>query len=106
MLVVSGFILWIGCLLVYVASPHQKLLERSLSKVVSYPVFITLIIISWLGFSQEHTPVIAGLVVLVLMMVMWPVIVFMVSHIKSQFMPYLVGGGLFFSLLSLLGTTT
>lgn len=103
MLMISSFILWIGCLLVYISSPQQKLLPTPISKVVSYPIFLVLVLTSWFALSQEYSGVIAAIVALSLIMVMWPTSVFIVGQIKPRAIPYIVSGTVFFSLLSVMG---
>jgi|GEM_PF-5690079 len=113
MLAISSFTLWIGCLLVYVSSPNQKLLKsplfskilvsKPLFKIILYSLFSVLATISWWGMAQVYTYFIAALVVLSLIMVMWTCTVFILGHIKTSFISYFISGGIFFSILALLG---
>lgn len=103
MLMISSFTLWLGCLLVYVSSPQQKLLQVPFTKVVTYPIFFISIVVSWFALTQEYSGVIAAIVVSVLIMVMWLISVFTAGQIKPRFIPYMASGAIFFSLLSEMG---
>ena len=102
-MLISSAVLWIGCLLVYLSSPNQKLLNQSLAKKITYWLFGLCIIVSWFFLLPEYSGVIAGLVMLTQAMVMWPSTVFILSHTKPTLPIYVAGGTLFFASLSLLG---
>lgn len=100
---VSSVLLWIGCVFVYLASPHQKLIEKSFTRKVSYSAFIALVIGSWIGFSQVYSLLTSALLVLALIMVMWAITILVLGHIKIKLIPYLVGGSVVSLLLAQLG---
>jgi len=86
-----------------VSSPQQKLLHTRVTKIVSYPIFFITVLTSWFALSQEYSGPIAAIVALSLIMVMWPTSVFTAGQIKPRFIPYMVSGAIFFSLLSMMG---
>lgn len=99
----SSILLWIGCVFVYLASPHQKLITKPYPQKISYSVFIVLVICSWVGFSQVYSMLISALFVLTLIMVMWGITVFLLGHIKIKLISYLIGGSVISLLLTQLG---
>lgn len=102
-MLISSAVLWIGCLLVYLSSPNQKLLNQYLPQKITYWLFGLCIIVSWVLLLPEYSGVIAGLVMLAQVMIMWPCTVFILSHTKPSLPLYVIGGTVFFSSLSLLG---
>jgi len=102
-MLISSAVLWIGCLFVYISSPNQKILKKPLPKKITYPIFIIGVVMSVFLLLPEYSLIISSLVVLIQIMVMWTSTVFILGHIKPGFISYLIGGALFFSLLSLLG---
>lgn len=105
-MLISSVALWTACLLIYISSPNQKLIQKPLIKKVSYPFFIIFVAFSWFVSSQTYHAAIAALIVLIQIMVMWTSTVFIVGHLKPRLTSYLLGGSAFFSLLSTLGGTT
>jgi hypothetical protein len=99
----SSSILWIGSLLIYLSSPNQKIITESLSKKITYPIFLVSVIMSVILLLTEYSAIIASLVVLTQVMVMWPSTVFILGHINPRLTTYIISGVLFFSSLSLLG---
>lgn len=88
----ATFVLWLGCMLVFLASPHQKLTQKRPLKGISWGAFIFLTIISWLMFCAIYSMVIAAIVVLALVMTMWTAIVLVHGHVKTRLMPFFIIG--------------
>jgi len=89
---VATFLLWLGCLMVFLASPHQKLTTRRPSRGYSWWVFVILTTSSWFLFCAIYSMVIAAIVVLTLVMTMWTAIVLVHGHVKTKLLPFAVGG--------------
>lgn len=100
---ISGALVWIGCVLIYISSKNQKLVEKPLVASVTYPLAAVAMITSWVGFSQHYTGVIAALVVLGLVMVIWCVTVLLLGHVKARFVPYLAYGGVITAVVTQFG---
>lgn len=104
-MLVSSAVLWIGCLLVYLSSPNQKLLTRSLRKKLTYLFSLGCFCVSWYVLLPSYSGVIAFIIIVIQAMVMWPSTVFILSHTKPSLVLYLLSGGAFFSSISFLGLT-
>lgn len=102
-MLISSSILWVGTLLVYVSSPNQKIIKKSCLKKLTYPIFALNIFLSVILLSQQYSSVIASLIVLAQVMVMWGSTVFILGHIKPDFILYMVSGCAVFSFISFLG---
>jgi len=100
---ISGVLVWLGCLLVYMTSKNQKLMDKPLRVKFSYPISFIALLNSWVGFSQEYSNTIAAIVVLSLVMVMWSTIVLFLGHIKTTFIPFFAGGSVVTALMIQLG---
>jgi len=103
---VSSVVLWCGCLLVYLCSPNQKIIKNSLQRKHAYPLALCAVVVSWLGFIQQYSGIIAALMVLTLMMVMWNVMVLLLGHIKTNLLSFIIGGSVVSAFITLLGSAT
>lgn len=90
----ATFLLWLGCVLVFIASPHQKLTNRRPNKGISWGAFIVLTTISWLLFCAIYSVVIAAIVVLTLIMAMWAAMVLVHGHVKTKLIPFFICGSI------------
>ena len=100
---VATSLLWLGCLLVFMASPHQKLCSKQVNKKFSWFVFTLLTSLSWLLFCAIYSMVIAAIVVLALIMAMWTAMILLHGHLKTKLLPFALVGGAIAILLVQLG---
>lgn len=93
---ISVLSVWFACLLAYLSSPKQQLLDKSLPKLFAWFSFASLLTIAFLGFSYTYSYLVSSLMILMLVMVMWTLLILVASHkAKRIFGVVSLGAGLF-----------
>jgi len=83
---------WLGCVMTFTSTKHQKLLSYRVSKPAIWSIFVLLIVSSWLFLTIDYPFISAGLMVLSSVMMMWIVVVLAHGHIKLKLLPFTVAG--------------
>ena len=91
-MLLAVLLIWLGCLVVFLASSRQKLLKKPLNRKLSWIAFAASLTLGSVLFSAEYGGVIAAIVVLTLVMVIWPLMVFSHGHLKMKLLPFSCGG--------------
>jgi hypothetical protein len=90
----STMLLWTGCMTSFLSSTHQQFLRKPLSPIIGWTVFFLAVINSWRLNSFNHEWLTAGLLVVVVVMLMWPVIILCHGHFKIRIVPFTMLGAL------------
>lgn len=85
-------LIWLGCVLTFTATKHQKLLSYRLSKSAVWSVFALIIVISWFFMAVDYPFISAGLMVLLCIMMMWIIVVLAHGHSKLKLLPFTAVG--------------
>ena len=102
-MILAVTLLWLGCLIVFLASPHQKFIKKRLSQMVCWAIFTVLALVSWFLYCNVFDGVIAGLMVLSFVMIMWPTIVVAHAHCSLKLLAFTCCGAVIFSVIAQLG---
>lgn len=97
----SILLVWLACLLSYLASNQQRLLVRPLSKQYSWMSFALILGVAFYLLSTKYLVVVSGLILLIQVMCIWLVIVFSASHFPKKLVSLNLVVLLFFGLIAL-----
>ncbi|OUR60463.1 hypothetical protein A9Q74_13560 [Colwellia sp. 39_35_sub15_T18] len=97
---ISVLLVWFACLLAYLSSPKQQLLDKSLSKLSAWFGFTGLLTMALWGFSDTYSYLVSSLLMLMLVMVMWTLLILVASHKTKRIFSVVSLGGCLFLLIT------
>ena len=95
---------WIGSIVVYMSSQHQKLAKRQISKRLAWAAMGLMSLLATMLFSQLHHWLAAAIIALSIFMGSWTVLTIVVPY-YPKLKPVVMTGSLFFLLTALLEGT-
>ena len=101
MALLSVFILWFGCLIPYLASDKQQLIQKKISKHFDWSAFSVAIILAVMCLAPSLGYIVASLQILVIIMTIWTVLILMAAHLVKQFITVCTIGVVLFLLITL-----
>ena len=102
-MLVSVLILWLGCLITFLASPQQKFIAKRLSKKFAWPAFIGLYVAASIIASSSYPAISAWILTFTIVSLMWVSIVFSHGHLKSGLFSFALSGGAVSMLIMTIG---
>jgi Zn-dependent protease with chaperone function len=101
--VIACLLVWLGCLLPYLASPKQVLTHYRPSKLQAWFGFVILLAISFFILGSVYSGIIAAIIMLVLVMCSWIITTLLAGHFSRQLIRVsLISAGLL-SFITLVG---
>lgn len=97
----SILLVWIACMLPYLASKQQRLLVRPISKQFSWIGFALMLGVAFYLLTTKYLAVVSGLILLIQVMCIWLVIVFTASHFPKKLVSLNLVMMLLFGLIAL-----
>ncbi len=91
---------WMACLLAYLGSDKQQVLDKPFSKPLAWLGFIVFNSVACYQLIGQYAELSASLMLLTLIMMMWIVIVLSAPHIKAKGWRYCAAGSVIFALLA------
>ena len=98
-------VIWLGCLLPYLSSARQQLINTSIPRLPAWIAFIILQSLAAYGLSYFYTPLVTGLIILMLVMCMWIGFVLIAAHLSKRLLLVCTLTAGFFCLIFLTGIT-
>ncbi|WDE12564.1 hypothetical protein [Thalassomonas haliotis] len=77
-------LLWVGCLLPYLCSPKQQLIDKPLPKVLGWSGFVLALAWTLVQMAQQQGYLVASIFVLASVMCMWTALVLVSPHIAKR----------------------
>jgi len=96
-------LVWLACLLPYLASGKQILSTFKPPKLLAWAVFVLLLTLSIWGLSADYGFVTGCLTVLAMLMCMWPALILSAAYLNDRLIVLSSSALLIFSLISLSG---
>lgn len=91
-MLIAATALWLGALSAYCSSKQQLLLERPVSKLLGWGVFVSLFFIAWLFLLGDYSSLSAFFLAVSYVMAAWLTTIFILGHFQLSLWQYGSGG--------------
>lgn len=93
---------WLACLLAYLGSEKQQVLDKPLNKLSAWIGFLLLNAMACYQLVNQYAELSACVMLLVLVSLMWIIIVLSAPHVKTKGWRYCMAGSAIFAALAAL----